>query len=306
MKINEVLSEGILNPTASGKDIFVKTLVNQIHEYIDSVRKTKQPLNMLDFVKSYLSQYGWVTTPQQNKLIQDACSEVDTEYNYFLQKAEKKSAPTAGSKAFDQMSGQLQQPDKAGANAFGQMSKQLNPNGANWTPSAGSPAVWKSNRINRQPGDWEPSADSRPFFKSNRTGKQMDEGVLDWAKAKAGTMAGSLASSMGLGSVNKLANAIYSVAATQQRNPRTGSVVNTTLGAKSGTVDNPNLDTKTQQIIKTLTPMKGEDYKDDLESIVRLALNNLYKTDPGDYSTEVKRIMGQKATQPQQSTQQNP
>lgn len=295
MRINDLLSEG-LTPTVSGKEIFIKTLVNQIHEYIDSVRQTKQPLKIMDFVDSYMSQYGWVMNPQQKVLVQSACTDVDDEYNYFLKKAEKAPAASAGSKAFDQMANQLQQPDQAGANAMSQMASQLTPQQQqNWAPSADSPAVWKSNRTGQsmtgKPAvnpTWKPGKDSPAVWKSNRTGKHMNEGVLDWAKAKAGTMAGSFASKMGLGSVTKLANAIYSVAATQQRD-QTGKAI--------GTVDNPVLANPTKQIIKTMTPMKGEDYKDDLESIVRLALNNLYKTDPGDYSSEVKRIMGTKTSQ---------
>lgn len=313
MKINDLLKEGFYdNPStsnATGQKYFIDSVTKQIHAYIESVRKTGQPLQMWDFVNSYLTKYGWTANPEQTKTLQTMAKEVENEYNYFLQKQEKPAkpaGPAAGEKAFGQMANQLQQPDKSGANAFDQMSSQLAP--GSWPPSKEGPAVWKSGRTGQpMPAaqkNWAPSPESRPFFKSGRTGKQMDEGIAGdmWqgVRAKAGTMAGKLASKMGFGSVDKLAHAMYAVGMTQHRDPKSGRVV---PGAK-GDVDNPVLANPTKQILNTMKPMKGEDYKDDLESIVRLALGNLWKTDPADYSTEIKRIMGQKPNQQQQ--QQNP
>jgi len=105
---------------------------------------------------------------------------------------------------------------------------------------------------------------------------------------------------------NQLANAVYAIGIQQSRD-KYGQV--DTRASKqpvtksSGTVDNPVLTKPSQQILSTMKNMKGEDYKDDLESIVRLALNNLYATDPGDYGQEVKRIMGQKPAQNAQNPQ---
>ena len=326
MKINDVLNEGYYdNPStsnATGQKYFVDSVTKQLNAYIDSVRKSGAPLQVWEFVSSYLTKYGWTANPQQEEMLKKLSKEVQDEYNYFLTSQEKPQAAAPeepGSKAFNQMAGQLQQPDQSGANAFNQMANQLPQNQQNWAPSADSPAVWKSNRtgqpMTNKPATsptWKPSKDSAPFFKSNRTGKTMNEGVLDWAKAKAGTMAGALASKMGLGTVPKLVNAMYTVGMTQHRDPRTGKVISSQQGSASqagqeGTVDNPVLTKQTQQIIKAMTPMKGDEgYKDDLESIVRLALTNLYKTDPGDYSADIKRIMGQKPNQQAQQPQNPP
>lgn len=261
MKINEVLSEGSY-PTdslsyGSGKDIYVKTLVSQINDYIESSRKAGQRIKMMDFVESYLTKYNWVATPAQKKMLQDICLELETEYNAALNQ-EKTDSGSAGEKAFGQMTNQLAKPE-AGSQAFSQMSNQLSA---------------------------QPVAEGF---------KDMVRSVGNYALHKAG----SFVSKLGLGSVVKLANAMYMVGQQQKNSPRTTQ----SMSNMQGTVDNPVLSKTSDQILATMKNMKGENYKDDLESIVRLALNNLYKTDPGDYSQEVKRIMGQKPAQNTQNPQ---
>lgn len=248
MKINEVLKEGYYSNTnddlqsyGAGKKVYIDNLVNNITSYIDSIRKTGQKLDMWSFTSSYLKKYGWAPNEQQITMLRDICDEVDTDYNYFLQKSEKQS-----------------------------------PQQTQAQPTA---TVTPDERV-------EPTMEG---VLGNVAGN-----LSQWVKGKAGMMAGAALNKLGMGSITKLANAIYTVGMTQNADPRMKPA------AQKGTVDNPVLAKPTDQILTTMKNMKGEDYKDDLESIVRLALNNLYKTDPGDYSGEVKRIMGQKPSAPEQ------
>lgn len=275
MKINDVVNENYYGDTRNneqGRKIYVDELAKQIIGYIDSIRKSNQPLKMWDFVGSYLTKNRWTASPVQTNMLKQISTEIEDEYNMFA-KQNKQDPSAPGAKAFDNMASQLNPNQNSGGNAFGNMASQLSAPKQNWAPSAGSPAVWKSNRTN-QP---------------------MNEGILgdlgQWARTKAGAMATSLLGNLGLSAVNKLANAMYTVGSTQ-----TGARVGGNTRPAAGTVDNPVLAKNTQQVINTVKNMKGEDYKDDLESIVRLALGNLYKTDPADYNTEIKRIMGQKPT----------
>jgi hypothetical protein len=258
MRINELIVEGYyshqnddLQFYGAGKQVYIDNLVKNITNYIDSIRKTGQTLDMWTFTSSYLKKYGWMPGPEQMTMLRDLCKEVDTDYNYFLQKAEK------------QPQQQAQQPQQAAQPA--------------------------------SPGERiDPTMEG---ILGNAAGS-----VGQWIKGKAGMMAGSALNKLGLGSITKLANAIYTVGMTQNSTPSTKASAGQT--ADSGTVDNPVLTKPTTQILTTMKNMKGDEgYKDDLESIVRLALTNLYKTDPGDYSAEVKRIMGQKPTQNTQNPQ---
>lgn len=257
MKINEILKEdygygGVSKSGATGQKYFVDSVTKQLHAYMDSARKTGQPVSTWEFVQSYLTKYGWFANSQQASQLQELCKEVDAAYN----KPEPKQQPDNN------------KPDTTVPN----------------TPAG-------SERI-------DPSFNEG---KLSNFARGAGAAAGNWASQYVNQKVGQLGSALGLGLVNKLANMMYMVGMTQHRDPRTGSVVSGPQAGTNaqGTVDNPVLSNPSKQIIKIMTPMKGEDYKDDLESIVRLALNNLYKSDPGDYSSEVKRIMGQK-------TQQNP
>lgn len=271
MKINEVLKEGFYdNPStsnATGQKYFIDSVTKQIHAYIDSVRKSKQPLQMWDFVNSYLTRYGWSPNPQQAEMLKKIAKEVEDEYNYFLQ-----SQPKAQ---------QAQQPTQ--------------PTQQNTGPTPQDLIAQKRAEKLKSAGK---TAQSQMVPK-------MNEGVLDWAKAKAGTMVGSLASKMGLGSVSKLANAMYSVGMTQQRDPRTGKVIPSQAANQGGggKPDDATVDPKGQQVINTVKTLKGEQYEKDLQEIVKLALWNLYGADKADYGDFVKQIMTQKssAKNPQQT-----
>lgn len=289
MKINEVLKEGFYdNPStsnATGQKYFIDSVTKQINAYIDSVRKSGTPLQIWDFVNSYLTKYGWTANPQQQEMLKKLSKDVENEYNYFLTKQQKPEPKSTGSKAFDQMANQLSTSaaDKQSSGAFGQMASQLTP----------------------QQQNWKPSQDSASFFKSGRTGKSMNEGVLDWAKAKAGTMAGALASKMGLGSVSELVNAMYAVGMTQHRDPRTGQAMSGRMQGQQP--EDTTLDPQGQQILKSLKPLKGPKYEQDLKDIIKLAMWNLHGTDKQDYSEFMNSIMNQKssAKNPAQQ-QQNP
>jgi hypothetical protein len=113
---------------------------------------------------------------------------------------------------------------------------------------------------------------------------------------------------MGLGSVTKLANAMYGIASTQQRDPRTGQVLQAAPMKAQAQNDDATIDPQGQQIIKSLKSLKGPRYEKDLEEIIKLALWNLYGTDKKDYSELVKSITAKKSTaqQPTQNTQQQP
>lgn len=287
MKINDILKEGLYdNPSqsnATGQKYFIDSVTKQINAYIDSVRQSGQELDIMAFVNSYLTKYGWTANSQQLEMLNKLSNEVETKYNYYLKQQEKEEPESAGSKAFGQMANQLQQPDQSGANAMNQMANQLTQKQQNWKPSPGSPAVWKSNRTNAQ----------------------MNEGVMDWAKGKLGTTIGSFASKIGVGVVNKLAHAMYSVGMTQHRDPRTGQVLKTPQGAE-GQPEDTTLDPQGQQILKSLKPLKGPRYEQDLRDIIKLAMWNLHGTDKQDYSEFMNSIMNQKHSAKNPTQQQNP
>ncbi len=274
MKINDVLNEGFYdNPStsnATGQKYFIDSVTKQLNAFIDSSRKSGQPVKIWDFVQSYLTKYGWVANPEQTTMLKKLASDVEAEYN-VLQKQPEPTPASSGEKAFGQMANQLTTAagQKQSSNAFGQMASQLAPQQQkNWAPNADSPAVWKS----------------------NRTGKPMKEGIGDYFIHKAG----NLMTSMGLGSVNKLAHAMYSVGMTQHRDPRTGQVMTGKMQGQEP--DDTKVDPAGQQVINSVKKLKGEQYEKDLQEIIKLALWNLHGADKEDYSTFVNQIMKQKST----------
>lgn len=266
MKINDLLNEGYYDnepSNATGQKYFVDSFTKQLNAFIDSSRKSGQPVKVWDFVSSYLTKYGWTASTEQTSMLKDLASDVEAEYN-ILQKKQEPKQPASD----------------AGSKAFGQMANQLSTTKKDWSPSPDSPAVWKS----------------------NRTGQPMNEGLGDYMIHKAG----NLMSKLGMGSVVKLANAVYTVGMTQHRDPRTGRVMNT--GAMgTAAQDDSTIDPAGKQIIDKLKTLKGPQYEKDLEEIVKLALWNLHGTDKQDYSTFVQNIFNKRgSTQNPMQNQQQP
>ncbi len=259
MKINEILSEGYYDDnvtSTNAKDIFIKRLTTEIHDYIASFRKTNQPLDMMSFVDSYMSKYGWQINPQQEVLLSNICKKIEYEYD-ILRKKEQTQQP-------DQQAQQpAQQPQQTGPieptlepmqEAFADTAKQL----------GGKIGAGIKN-----------------------VGSNMLRGIGNMAISGVG----KLLTGMNMGPVVELANAMYIVGQQQRRDSKTGIVLS------------PN----TQQLMRSLKNIKGQDYEDDLQEIIKLALWNLHGTDKADYSDFVKQIMSKKAgtANPAQQTQNN-
>lgn len=292
MKINDILNEdyGYSPGNTGGYKIFINNLTNEIFSYIDSVRKSNQPLEMETFVDSYLKKYGWVPTPQQQQTLAKAAKEVESEY-YFLQKQQGQQAQTQQAQT-QQAQQEPTEPTPQDAIAAKRAEK---------LKAAGASAQSQMAPFSKMPNP--------AVWRSNRTGQpmKMNEGIADWAMTKVG----KLWNKMGFGSVKELANAIYAVGQVQQRDPRTGQVLRpaTQPGQQNQQKqDDTTIDPAGKQVISSVKKLKGPQYEKDLEEIVKLALWNLYGTSKEDYSDFVRQIMTQKtsAKNPMQQQQQQP
>lgn len=333
MRINEF---AVLKESISGKDIFVQRFVNEITDYINSVGKTGQPIKIMDYVRAYFQRYGMQLSSQQREMLRQACTEVDNEYNYFItqQKTQAKQAQKPGQPA--------QQGQNPGQQAFGSMASQLSGTPQNTSNNpAGNQAFDKMAAQLYKSGpatsiQAQSQAAAAPAKKQSPASyyglddriEPTMEGVMGdlWnsVKSKASTLAGSFLAKIGLGSVNKLANVVYSVLMTQPTMAQQGQGRNVGMGGGMGggmnggfggrgrgqmnATPKPKKDVavtpQVQQIVKSIKAMKGPEFQADLTQIIKTALWNLYGGDKTAYNEAINKLFGKApAVAPQQQAE---
>lgn len=194
MKIEEILTENYYTDnvtSTNAKDIFIKRLTTEIHDYIASFRKTNQPLDMMSFIDSYMGKYGWQVTPEQQKTLSNIASKIEYEFD-ILRKKEQTQEPQQ-----TQQQQAQQQPQQRGP-----VEPTLEPMEEGFADSA------------KQLGGKLGSG-------IKNVGSNMLRGIGNMAISGMG----KLLTGMNMGPVVELANAMYIVGQQQMRNPKTGIVL---------------------------------------------------------------------------------